>query len=188
MGKAIWGFKSNLEFWGTLPLSVAGRVALLKMVTLPRLLYYFRTLPVWIPASIFKQLQSMITGFLWAAGRRRVALKILIRPKSEGGLAVPDLETFYLAAQLQWLTQAVALEFRGPGEQNGGQTPGQVLSRIILQLLQCLKSLSNELRTFRLCWDRSQRSAQIALPYAPEFPLAMCTTLPDGGNWTALTA
>lgn len=134
VARAIRGLKRCIEFWGTLPLSVAGRVALLKMIALPRLLYYFRTLPIWSPVSVFKQLRSIIVGFLWASGRRRVALNIMMRPRSEGGLGVPDFETYYLAAQLQWLTQMVARTFRDQVDVDGNQTIRQTLSRLLLQL------------------------------------------------------
>lgn len=46
-------------------------------------------------------------------------------------MAVPDFES-YLAAQLQWLTQAVAREFRGVGQREDGRVPRRILSCIIL--------------------------------------------------------
>lgn len=64
VGRALRGIKGSMAFWSTLPLSVAGRVALLKMVALPRLLYYFRTLSIWIQSSLFKKLCSLIGGFI----------------------------------------------------------------------------------------------------------------------------
>ena len=43
---AIRILKRDIEFWRVLLLSAIGRVALSKMVSLPRLLYFFATLPV----------------------------------------------------------------------------------------------------------------------------------------------
>lgn len=113
IGRALRGLKGSLAFWSTLRLTVAGRIALLKMVALPRLLYYFRTLPIWLTGSTFRQLRSLVGVFLWGTGRLQVALDTMMRPRADGGLAVPDFELYCLAAQLQWLTQAVALGYRG---------------------------------------------------------------------------
>lgn len=153
IGKAIRGAKSNFEFWGSLPLSVAGRVALLKMITLPRLLYYFRTLSVWIPTKFFKQLRSMISAFIWGTGRR-VALSTLMRPRAEGGLAVPDYETYYLAAQFQWLTQWVADAIRVDDEHREDIRALSLLFRIVLRLPVNAASLTLELNTARKCCNR----------------------------------
>ena len=105
MGAAVRALRSSIAFWETILLSVAGRIALLKMVALPQLLYFFGTLPLWIPRAIFRELDSIYTAFIWGSGRRRVALRTLQRPTADGGIAVPDFEAYYLAAQLQWFTQ-----------------------------------------------------------------------------------
>lgn len=91
IGRALRSTRSNLDFWASMPLSVAGRVALLKIITLPRLLYYFVTLPIWIPGKCFAQFNSMVSSFLWGTGRRRVSLPTMMLPRWEGGFAVPDL-------------------------------------------------------------------------------------------------
>lgn len=185
VSRAFRALKGSFGFWQTLPLSVADRVALLKMVALPRLLYFFLTLPIWIPGPVFQQLRTMTTGFVWGSGRRRVAMAIMMRPRADGGLAVPNFEWYYLAAQLQWLTQAVAWEFRGP-DGPIGRIPRHILSFIVLQQKMGLDQLTVEEGTLRLCWNRSQRRAGFTRPYAPEIPLGMCTALPHDGNWSTL--
>lgn len=186
MGQDIRGLRGSFGFWSTLPISVAGRVALLKMEALPRLLYYFRTLPIWVLGSVFRQLRSMAVGFIWGSARRRVAMATMIHPRADGGLAVPDFELYYLAAQLQWLTQAVTQELRGPDGPVGRWIPRYILSFIVLQQKMRLEPLTAEERTLRLCWNRSQRRAGFTRPYAPEIRLGMCTAFPHGGDWTAL--
>ncbi|KAJ1118913.1 hypothetical protein NDU88_007100 [Pleurodeles waltl] len=70
IGGSLRSLRSNMAFWQTLPLSVAGRVAILKMVVLPRLLYHFTVLPVRIPNPIFAELESIIIAFIWGSGRK----------------------------------------------------------------------------------------------------------------------
>lgn len=172
INRASRGIKGNIAFWSTLPLSVAGRVALLKMAGLPRLLYYFRTLPVWIPSSLFKQLRSLEWEFLWGSGRRRIALATMMQPRAEGGWAVPDFEQYYLAAQLQWLTQSVANEFRGPDTTEGRWIPRHVLSFIILGQKLWQRTLTQEERTLQQCWNRSHKRNKILMHLRSRLALA----------------
>ena len=78
------------------------------MVPLPLPLYYFVTLPLWIPQALFRELDSLIIAFIRGTGHRRVTLMKLQRPVAGGGMAVPEFKTYYFAEQLQWLTQWLA--------------------------------------------------------------------------------
>ena len=46
--------KLDLQRWSHLPLSLAGRVQIVKMNVLPRYLYLFQCLPIFLPRSFFK--------------------------------------------------------------------------------------------------------------------------------------
>ena len=86
----------SVEFWSKMPLSVAGRVALSKMVILPRYLYLFAALPLVIPRTFFRESESL--QLIWGNVRHRVALSKLKLPTDEGGLAAPDFELYYITA------------------------------------------------------------------------------------------
>uniref|UniRef100_A0A8C5LZP1 Reverse transcriptase domain-containing protein n=1 Tax=Leptobrachium leishanense TaxID=445787 RepID=A0A8C5LZP1_9ANUR len=90
-------------------LSWFGRIAVLKMNLLPRLLYLFNTLPISIPVSFFTTLRKELLRFIWTQGRPRVSFKVLCLPKSRGGLALPDPRKYYLASHMarvvEWSTQ-----------------------------------------------------------------------------------
>lgn len=57
--------KQSLDKWSKLPLSLVGRVNSIKMIVLPRLLYLFQTIPVFIPKSYFKELNKCLSMFIW---------------------------------------------------------------------------------------------------------------------------
>ena len=57
--------KDDLKRWESLPISLAGRINSIKMVIMPRLLYYFNTIPTFIPKSFFKELDKHISTFIW---------------------------------------------------------------------------------------------------------------------------
>ena len=81
---ALRSMKRDIDFWRALPLSAMGRVALAKMVSLPRLLYFFVTLPVVVDKAIFQELNTMLSDLIWNRGRRRMALTKLKLP-ADGG-------------------------------------------------------------------------------------------------------
>lgn len=65
--------------------SWAGRLAAFKMTVLPQLLYLFRTLPILLPQSYFKSLQSSFNTYIWQGKTPRCAFHKLVKHRSAGG-------------------------------------------------------------------------------------------------------
>uniref|UniRef100_A0A674MKX6 Uncharacterized protein n=1 Tax=Takifugu rubripes TaxID=31033 RepID=A0A674MKX6_TAKRU len=80
--------KSDLARWSSLPLSLIGRVNLIKMSILPQFLYLFQHIPVFIRKSFFSKLDQLISSFLWCNKRARIGRSALRLPKPLGGLAL----------------------------------------------------------------------------------------------------
>ncbi|CAJ0965832.1 unnamed protein product [Ranitomeya imitator] len=85
--------------WNKLPLSVAGRINLIKMILLPKLNYCLQHSAVPIPKHFFARLNSLVTSFIWGKTRPKLKLSTLQRPKQGGGAALPDFYLYYLAGQ-----------------------------------------------------------------------------------------
>lgn len=96
--------KSNIETWRLLPLSMIGRVNAIKMMALPRFLYLFQSLPIFIPKTFFKLLNSIIFSFIWGFKVHRISKKHITKPKSTGGLSLPNFQHYYWAANCRALT------------------------------------------------------------------------------------
>lgn len=92
--------KLDLQRWAILHLSLAGRVNCVKMNVLPRFLYLFQCLPVFLPKSFFSLMDKLISSFLWNGGVPRVRKAVLQRNRSDGGLALPNLMYYYWAANI----------------------------------------------------------------------------------------
>lgn len=95
--------KSNLETWRLLTLSMIGRVNAMKMMALPRFLYLFQSLPVYIPQAFFKTLNSIILPFIWGFKTHRISRKHTTKPKTSGGLGLPIFQHYYWAANCRAL-------------------------------------------------------------------------------------
>ncbi len=63
--------EDDLTRWRSLPISLMGRVASIKMMVLPRINYLFAMIPSKPPPDWFRSLDSSISKFLWK-GKPRV--------------------------------------------------------------------------------------------------------------------
>lgn len=104
--------KEELARWASLPFSLLGRVNLIKMVILPRFLYPFQHIPLFINKSFFTKLDQAINSFLWCGKRARIRMAVLQLPKSEGGLALPNFRHYYWASNINkilfWSSSSLA--------------------------------------------------------------------------------
>lgn len=96
--------KLDLQRWNSLCLSLAGRVNCIKMNILPRFLYLFQNLPIFLPKSFFRSINERLSNFLWEGKVPRLRRAFLERPRVEGGLALPNFMHYYWAANFQKLT------------------------------------------------------------------------------------
>lgn len=154
IGCAITSLRTSVTFWPSLPLSIMGRIAISKMVMLPRL-YYFINLLVLLPQSIFKTLNTLLVTLIWGTGRRHISLQKLQLTSQEGGLGAPDFKAYYYSGQLQWLSYWTA----GRNLQEIGYTPADI-NRGELHTLLLPKAVNPRrspplLQTALRCWKKA---------------------------------
>lgn len=75
----------DLEKWTMKYFSWFGRAAIIKMTVLPRILYFFQTVPIILPSSCFKSLHFLLRKFLWNSKKPRISLNLLTMNKQNGG-------------------------------------------------------------------------------------------------------
>uniref|UniRef100_A0A0S7EYH1 LIN1 n=2 Tax=Poeciliopsis prolifica TaxID=188132 RepID=A0A0S7EYH1_9TELE len=104
--------KTALDFqcWRNLPLSLLGRINVVKMNVLPKFLFLFQSIPLFMPKTFFDSLDRLINGFIWIGKSPRVRKALLQSCKLSGGLALPDFQLYYWAAHIHkinyWLNSS----------------------------------------------------------------------------------
>lgn len=93
--------QNDLDCWSVLTLSLAARINSIKMNILPRFLYLFQSLPVFIPQSFFHKLDSIISNFIWNQKTPRLRKSFLQRPRKLGGMALPNFQLYYWASTIK---------------------------------------------------------------------------------------
>lgn len=90
----------DLKTWNAQHFSWFGRIAICKMNILPKVLYLFRNIPLKIPQSFFKTLQSIQSKFIWAHKKPRVKFTLLTQANETGGMGIPDFRNYYYASHV----------------------------------------------------------------------------------------
>uniref|UniRef100_A0AAQ6AKY8 Reverse transcriptase domain-containing protein n=1 Tax=Amphiprion ocellaris TaxID=80972 RepID=A0AAQ6AKY8_AMPOC len=101
----IQAVNRDLDRWCSLPLSLLGRIHLVKMNILPRLLYLFQMLPLVLSSRVLAKLNSSIVSFIWNRKRPRLRYSYLSLPIRMGGLAAPSLPLYLWSAQFKFLLE-----------------------------------------------------------------------------------
>lgn len=93
--------RESLNRWASLPLSLIGRINVIKMNILPKFLYLFQSIPLAPPPTFFSTMKTLFTKFIWNDRKPRLRLTLLYLPYDGGGLRMPNLLWYYWAAQLR---------------------------------------------------------------------------------------
>lgn len=103
----IESLKNDLERWNLLTLSLGGRINAIKMNVLPRFLYLFQCIPIFLTKSFFLLTDKLLSSFIWNKKIPRIQKTTLQRHRKYGGLSLPNFQYYYwsanIRAMLYWL-------------------------------------------------------------------------------------
>lgn len=101
--------KQDLDHWISIPVPWLGRISLVKMNVLPRLLYPIQMIPVVFSKRVLKSSKWMAELFHMEQKAAKVVLRLT---GSKGGLDLPNIRTYQLGAHLRnishWITKDVS--------------------------------------------------------------------------------